>query len=700
MTIRVASSSASNSPTAVAVSSPPPYYRAQEFEVFNLLQHPIWVFDVEHPRMLWANTQALRVWNAPDLESLLARDFTDVSSATQVRMKELWEQLQLQKVIQEEWTFYPKGRATTLSMTLSAIAIDADGRVGCLAEAELPNKDAFLESTVRGIELLRHLPFAVAQFSMEGSLLFQNPESIRLFGTNDICFLSSSSSSCSNGKKNNSSSGTRSNPIKSSPSPEQEQTPMDEEESVDFLRHFVDPEYGIMALHQVQEGHDFHGEAQYHTLQGKKWFAVTLRRTRDPVTSHFVILHSVRDISDIIQARQETTRAKQFLAVMAHEIRTPLHQIIGSVDLLEEDVQKLYEGELLNSVQQIKSSSSLLMSIINDLLDYSKLEVGQMQMENVTFALDGVMDGCLACVKPEAERKSLLLSSSTDATSQRVHLIGDPNRLRQIILNLLSNAVKFTDHGSVQLAVSALKKTADMQKLRFAVTDTGIGIDAAEQGAVFEKYRQANASVARHFGGTGLGLAICKGLVELLGGTIGLDSKLGRGTTVSFEITFRIPNHMSNSATPGSVDLASSSSLTKNTAPSWHVLIVEDNTVNQKVLQAMLRRLGHVTTTAEHGEVALEEMQRNRFDLILMDVQMPVMDGIACTQHIRTKLGFDKHQVRIIGLTAGFLNSEKEYYENEVGMNCCLGKPIRMEALKQAIARQQQEESEMAGTLQ
>jgi signal transduction histidine kinase/CheY-like chemotaxis protein len=681
MTLRVASSSAPHSSTAAAVS--PPYYRTQEFEVFNLLQHPIWVFDVEHPQMLWANTQALRVWNAPDLESLLARDFTDVSSATQVRMKELWQQLQLQNVIQEEWTFYPGGQATTLSMTLSAIAIDADGRIGCLAEAELPNKDAFLESTVRGIELLRHLPFAVAQFSMDGSILFQNPESIRLFGTHKIPSSASTSSNCS----------TKASP----PSPEQEQTPIDEDETVDLLRRFVDPEYGAMALQQVQEGRDFHGEAQYHTLQGKKWFAVTLRRTRDPVTSNFVILHSVRDISDIIQARQETSRAKQFLAVMAHEIRTPLHQIIGSVDLLEEDAQKLSEGELLDSVQQIKSSSSLLMSIINDLLDYSKLEVGQMQMENVTFALDGVIDGCLACVKPEAERKSLFLCSTTDPSSLGVHLVGDPNRLRQVILNLLSNAIKFTDHGSVQLIVSALDRTADTQKLRFAVSDTGIGIDAAEQGAVFEKYRQANASVARHFGGTGLGLAICKGLVELLGGSIGLDSQLGQGTTVSFEIPFRIPNHTSNNH--GSVELSSSSSLPKDVAPSWHVLIVEDNIVNQKVLQAMLRRLGHVTTTAEHGEVALEKIQRKRFDLILMDVQMPVMDGISCTQHIRTKLGFSKQQMRIIGLTAGFLNSEKEYYENEVGMNCCLGKPIRMEALKQAIALQQLEQSELASAV-
>lgn len=686
MTLRVASPSASHSSTAAV--SPPPYYRTQEFEVFNLLQHPIWVFDVEHPRMLWANTQALRVWNAPNLESLLTRDFTDVSSATQVRMKELWQQLQLQKVIQEEWTFYPGGQATTLSMTLSAISIDADGRVGCLAEAELPNKDAFLESTVRGIELLRHLPFAVAQFSMEGSILFQNPESIRLFGTHDIRISSSSSSSNSSNNKS------------SPPCPEQEQTPTDEDDNVDLLRRFVDPEYGALALQQVQEGLDFHGEAQYHTLQGKKWFAVTMRRTRDPVTSNFVILHSVRDISDIIQARQETTRAKQFLAVMAHEIRTPLHQIIGSVDMLEEDAQKLSEGELLDSVQQIKSSSSLLMSIINDLLDYSKLEVGQMQMENVTFALDGVIEGCLACVKPEAERKSLSLSSTADNASISIHLVGDPNRLRQVILNLLSNAVKFTDRGSVQLSVSALERTADTQKLRFAVTDTGIGIDATEQGAVFEKYRQANASVARHFGGTGLGLAICKGLVELLGGTISLDSQLGHGTTVSFEIPFRIPNYAFNNVPSSNVDLASLSSQAKNSAPSWHVLIVEDNTVNQKVLQAMLRRLGHVTTTAEHGEIALEKIQRTQFDLILMDVQMPVMDGIACTQHIRTKLKLDKQQARVIGLTAGFLNSEKEYYENEVGMNCCLGKPIRMEALKQAIALQQLEQSELAATLQ
>jgi two-component system, sensor histidine kinase len=339
--------------------------------------------------------------------------------------------------------------------------------------------------------------------------------------------------------------------------------------------------------------------------------------------------------------------------------------------------------EQLEHLKQVQSSTSLLMSIINDLLDYSKLECGQVQVEAVNFALEGVIEGCVASVRPAAERKLLALQNHIDANVP-MKLIGDPNRLRQVLLNLLSNAVKFTDAGSVSVSVSSVERNGDCHRLRFEVIDTGIGIEPTEQEVVFDKYRQANASVARHFGGTGLGLAICKGLTELMGGFIGLESEVGKGTTMFFEIPFQL-----DSPTREQSERIDENDTTSDSC-SLRILVAEDNKINQKVMRSMLQRLGHDVTIAENGQVALDELNRAIFDLVLMDVQMPVMDGIECTKQIR-KLGATNSgnpsmaMVPVIGLTASFQNADLEYYQ-ELGMNACLGKPLRLEQLKHACA--------------
>jgi signal transduction histidine kinase/ActR/RegA family two-component response regulator len=625
-------------------------YTADELGVLNMLKDPVYVFDLLGKRMFWANRSALVVWNAESLEALLARDFaSDRSEAAEQRIKDMYTTISRGGTVHEQWTLYPKGRATTLAVTATAIRIE-EGKIAALCETELPEKEAFQEDTVRGLEILRHLPFAVAQYTIEGELIYQNPEAVNTFGHANV------------GVNDESTTESTSDLPPSS--------------EVDLLSRFVDKSLGATALRNVQEGHDFSAEAQHVTPKGPRWFSTALRRTRDPVTSKYVILHSARDISEIIKARKETTRAamkSEFMSTMAHEIRTPLHQMVGYLDLLALTPLSHDQRESFGEVQ---NSTSMLMSIINDLLDYSKLECGQMQVEMVSF--DGVVQGCLSAVKPEADRKMLALQSSLlDCAALPSKLVGDPNRLRQILLNLLSNAVKFTERGSITVAISVVETTETSRRIRFEVIDTGIGIKESEQELLFEKYTQANSSVARNFGGTGLGLAICKGLTDLMGGCIGMKSALGKGTTFYFEIPFDLASPM---RCHSKVDLHSMSMVS-----DLNVLVVEDNRVNQKVMRSMLERLGHNVTLAENGMVALNEVRQTSFDVVLMDVQMPVMDGIECTKQIRLELGVDKTTLPIIGLTASFQNGDLDFY-HAIGMTGCLGKPLRMDQLQLALS--------------
>jgi signal transduction histidine kinase/ActR/RegA family two-component response regulator len=707
------------------------HYARNDFGMFNMLRSPVWIFDIDQKAMYWANRSALYIWNATSLEELLSRDFaSDMSDAAWSFLLDTKRKLLLNQVVSEQWTFYPRGLgATTLDINCSAVRIE-DGRIAMLLEAEIiGNKRDMTESAVRSIEILKHLPIAVSQFTQEGRLIYQNPQAYHLFGA-----VSSSSNrrepSSSNADHDPSNSAaTSSSDTASQSNTLSEQMPTetsesiilkpDEDENV-LLQRFVDLDLGQSALQQIQNGTDFSAEALLYThppeplsssdrvdVDLPRWFNVLLRRARDPVTSEFVILYIARDIEDIVRARKETTKAalkSEFLDVMAHEIRTPMHQIVGHVDLLEDSV---LNKEQLESVQQIQSSSSLLMSIINDLLDCSKLEYGQVQIENVTFALDSVVNGCVASSRPQAQKKNITLTCNI-ASSCAPYLIADPNRLRQILNNLLSNAVKFTEAGSVSLTVAPCEAdstaslvesasaasqhpndTTPRQRLRFSVTDTGIGIDAKEQKVIFERYRQANSSVARQFGGTGLGLPICKGLVELMHGTIGLHSEMGRGTTFFFEIPFVVAHPSIKNATKRTAVSDPQVAPQKPPVPSssaMEVLVVEDNKVNQKVVKSMLQRFGHVVTIAENGQVALNELNQKQFHLILMDIQMPVMDGIECTKYIRNVLHLSKEQMPIVGLTAGFQLSEQSFYENEVGMNSCLGKPLPMDALKNTLA--------------
>jgi PAS domain S-box-containing protein len=589
-------------------------YAKQDLDLFNILQHPVWVFDIEKKAMFWANTAALEIWNSETLEELLARNFSDdMSEATERRLQDHSARLTRGEVMKEQWTLHPSGRgATTLELTGSAIRIDG-GRVAALFEAELPDSREIDQSLTRGVEMLRHSPLTMCQFDMNGNLIYQNPLSISVFGTPD-------------------------------------------EDKGIFLARFVDRKLGNAMLEKVQEDNDYAVEAELYTKGSPKWFSVSVRKCKDPVSSESFILYSANDISEARQARQDTTQANlksEFMAVVAHEIRTPLHQIVGYMDLLK--LTQLSDQQV-EQVHVVQTSTASLMVIINDLLDYTKLENGKLQLENICFATRGVLNGCVAAVEREAEEKGLVLHSHL-FDELPVQLMGDPNRMRQILLNLLQNAIKFTEQGSILMKVSLVNSDFNdksRKRLRFEVTDTGIGIDPSRQTIVFEKYEQAHASVARNYGGTGLGLAICKSLSEDMGGSIKLESELGKGTTVVVEIPFELPpseeERLEKRSTDKLQELPDKCSITALSVPvaesvGLRILVAEDNKVNQKMVRSLLQRIGHTITVADNGQIAVDEL----VDLVLMDVQMPVMDGIMATKQIRS-LGRTKSSIPVVGL--------------------------------------------------
>ena len=361
------------------------------------------------------------------------------------------------------------------------------------------------------------------------------------------------------------------------------------------------------------------------------------------------------------------------------------------MDLLEANIVDDEQKEQINLVQ---ASAAILMNITNDLLDFSKLENGALQIYNAKMSLKTLTDSCIAAVRRDAEEIGLNISyddSYIAKSNVPMQIMGDVNRLRQVLLNILENAVKFTPRGgtvSLTITVMPAEKTdAATPMLRFEISDTGIGISPEQQASVFEKYRRVSSSTARNYGGTGLGLAICRGLVEAMGGKIGVSSELNVGSVFFFEIPLKLPP-ASHSVGRATKELQSSEATrVREDVRPLHILVVEDNKINQKVVRAMLQRMGHTVTVADDGKIGVEQVQKNgeSFGLVLMDRMMPVMDGIQATKAIRD-LGFSKTQLPIVGLTASFQRSELDFYL-DAGMNDCLGKPVKLGLLRTAISR-------------
>ncbi|MBI3209274.1 MAG: response regulator [Candidatus Solibacter usitatus] len=404
-----------------------------------------------------------------------------------------------------------------------------------------------------------------------------------------------------------------------------------------------------------------------------KWRSRRLEQENDRLES--LVAKRTQELEQAKVRAEEASRMKsEFLANMSHEIRTPMNGILGMTHLL---AATTLSKEQVDYLEAARSSADVLLSLVGEVLDFSKIEAGKMELNPAPFSVKDCVRSAAQTLHPKAAEKDLELVWHVDEGVPSV-LDGDNVRLRQVLLNLMGNAIKFTAAGTVSVECVVRRETGSEVELEFTVADTGVGIPREKHALIFEAFRQADGSTSRNFGGTGLGLAISKRLVEMMGGAIRVESEDGKGS--KFYFTAVIQRAMYVAVHPAGLEVAPI-----EVAP-MKVLLVEDNAVNQKLARRLLEKQGHHVTLAGNGRQALDILETASFDLVLMDVQMPIMDGLTATRHLREREAGSGNRVPVIALTANALKGDRERCI-EAGMDSYISKPILADEFVRAVAK-------------
>ncbi|MCD6011745.1 MAG: domain S-box protein [Flavipsychrobacter sp.] len=394
------------------------------------------------------------------------------------------------------------------------------------------------------------------------------------------------------------------------------------------------------------------------------------------ISIHLDITEQKKMEGQLKEAKQLADRSSKskdiFLTNMSHEIRTPLNAIMGLGKLLSKSE---LNAQQKNYLQGIESASTNLLGIVNDLLDFSKIEAGKITLENISFSLETIAEQVVSILTHKAEEKGLLLYQETDKRIAPV-LMGDPFRVNQVFMNMVSNAIKFTEKGTVCLKAFLLEEKEDWQKLLVIIEDTGVGIKEEYLNTIFDKFTQEDETVVRKFGGTGLGMSITKQLMELMGGTISVTSKKNVGTTISLTFSFK-------KGTAKVFEKKRTVKTDTGNISNKKILLVEDNGLNRLLAYTILTDYGAIISEAENGLQAIDMMRKDSYDMVLMDIQMPVMDGIQATKIIRSEIN---KSIPILALTANAIKG-KEHQFIEAGMNDFIFKPYNEMNLVNPIAK-------------
>ncbi|MFY7863213.1 ATP-binding protein [Roseateles sp.] len=490
---------------------------------YDWLDVPMWVFDPERQRNLWANAAALRFWRAASAEEFLARDFSDTAEPVRERLAVTATDHAQGKIVREQWTLYPKGQPIT-AMLVSRGIYTPDRRQVMLFAADSLASGTDL-GVLRGVEALQHTSVRIAVFSLkDGKCLMRNPAAALAFN---------SATDTAAGK----------------PSPEAK--PFQH----DLVALFADAEDANRIMQQVQAGTSVKVDVQLLTKQGLCWHGINASPMRDPVTGEPVLLLNARDIADLKasqaaleaarEAAETASQAKSsFLANMSHEIRTPMNGVLGLTELV---LQTELSDKQRKFIELAHNSAKGLMVIINDLLDVAKIEAGRVVIEESPFSLHDCLREALHPLLLQAHEKGIQLHARVQPGVPQ-HVLGDALRLRQVLVNLVGNALKFTEKGEVRVEIQLLEAAPESKeavgadeglRLRLSVHDTGIGMTRDQIAQVFDPFTQADGSITRRYGGTGLGLTIVQRLVGLMGGRIEVESQPGTGSCFSFEVALK-----------------------------------------------------------------------------------------------------------------------------------------------------------------